>query len=71
MINDYSEVMATKQKDLSRLNDALANKDWHNACLIADSLKDDFKRLYEYCANKGLEDEQSRLNAGLCGTFGD
>jgi hypothetical protein len=59
MINDYSEVMATKQKDLSRLNDALANKDWHNACLIANKLESDFNRLYEYCANELLKAEMA------------
>ena len=64
MITDYSEVMATKQKDLSRLNDALSNKDWPLACIIADKLEDDFKRLYEYCAKKGIEDERIAESQG-------
>lgn len=60
MINDYSEVMATKQKDLSRLNDALANKDWHNACLIANKLENDFIRLGDYCSNEELKNALAR-----------
>ena len=47
--------MATKQKDLSRLNDALANEDWPLACVIIHKFKYEFNNLYDYCAEKNIE----------------
>ena len=55
---DYSEVMATKQRELTKLYEHLASKRWVEACILSDKLEDDFKRLYAYCAEKGLEEER-------------